>query len=266
MPQNVNFTLMKQLLTLLIGLFWTATVYADCAGSGLSVFPNGKSINQNSIFVLTGYAESQHVILGLNTKHAIYLKSGNKKIKLLVTEVCVGQFYLTQAVLKPETALEPGLEYTMCIDSLPEYERFEKYNRTTQEYEPVRYTVVEEIDNEKPELSEKPKELKKTLVYYGCGPSIHVVFSNPAKDNSDIIVKTTVKNPETWKETTYYIEPEGDKIKVGHGMCSGAFVFDESKHYEVEFSFMDSAGNLTAWTGDRIMFTKPTEQTDYKDE
>jgi hypothetical protein len=126
--------------------------------------------------------------------------------------------------------------------------------------------VVEEIDNEKPKLSEKPKELKKTLVYYGCEPSIHVVFSNPAKDNSDVIVKTTVKNSKTGKETTYYIEPEEDKIKVGHGMCSGAFVFDDSKHYEVEFSFMDSAGNLTSWIGDRIMFTKPTEQTDYKDE
>lgn len=154
----------------------------------------------------------------------------------------------------------------MVIDNLQEYERFEKYNRTTQVYEPVRYTVVEEIDHEKPRLSEKPKELKKTLVYYGCGPSIHVVFSNPAKDNSEIIVKTTVKNLKTKDETTYYIKPERDKIKVGHGMCSGAFVFDDSKHYEVEFSFMDSAGNSTAWIGDRIMFTKPTTPTDHKDE
>ena len=142
------------------------------------------------------------MILGLNKKHNIYLKSGNKKINLLVTEICVGQFYLTQAVLKPETELEAGLEYTMFIDDLPKYESFRKYNKTTHKYEPVTYKVVAERDNEKPQLSAKPKELNKTLVFYGCGPSIHVVFSNSAKDNSDIIVKTTVKNLKTGKETT----------------------------------------------------------------
>jgi hypothetical protein len=257
---------MKQLLTLILGLFCTATVYADCAGTGLWIFPSGQTIKQNSIFVLDGYAESQNVILSLNKKHNIYLKSGNKKIKLLVTEICVGQFYLTQAVLKPETELEAGLEYTMYIDSLPEYESFNKYNRTTQKYEPVTYKVVAGKDTEKPILSGRPKELKKTLVHYGCGPSIHVVFSKPAKDQSDIIIKTTVKNLETGKETTYYIEPDGDKIKVGHGMCSGAFDFDDSNNYEVDFSFMDASGNLTIWTGERIKFTKPTKTTNYDDE
>jgi hypothetical protein len=235
----------------------SASAFADCAGTGLWIFPSGQTIKQNTIFVLDGYAESQNVILGLNKKHNIYLKNGNKKIKLIVTEICVGQFYLTQAVLKPETELEAGLEYTIYIDSLPEYESFRKYNKTTQKYETVTYRVIAERDNEKPQLETKPKELKKTLVHYGCGPSIHVVFSNPAKDNSDIIVKTTVKDLKTGKETTYYIEPEGDKIKVGHGMCSGAFDFeDNSNNYEVEFSFMDASGNLTAWTGDIIKFTK----------
>lgn len=258
---------MKQILTILIGVFWTVSVYADCAATGLWVFPSGQTIKQNSIFVLDGYAESQHVILGLNKKHNIYLKCGNKKIKLLVTEICVGQFYLTQAVLKPETELEAGFEYTMYIDSLPEYESFNKYNRTAQKYEPVTFKVVAEKDNEKPQLSAKPKELKKTLVHYGCGPSIHVVFSNRAKDNSDIIVKTTVKDLKTGKETTYYIEPDSDKIKVGHGMCSGAFDFEEnSNNYEVEFSFMDASGNLTTWTGERIKFTKPRESTNHNDE
>lgn len=257
---------MKQLLTVIIGLFWTAWVYADCAGRGLSIFPGGQTIKQNSIFVLHGYAESQHVILGLNKKHNIYLKSGNKKIKLLVTEIHVGQFYLTQAVLRPETALESGLEYTMHIDNLPKYESLGSYNRTTRKYEPIKYKVIAAIDNEKPQLLTKPSEIKKTFVQYGCGPSIHVIFSNPAKDNSDLIVKTTVKNLKTGKETTYYIEPDGDKIKVGHGMCSGAFDFDDSDHYEVAFSFMDSCGNQTSWTGARIQFTKPTETTDPTEE
>ncbi len=73
-----------------------------------------------------------------------------------------------------------------------------------------------------------------------------------------MLIKTTVKNLKTGKETTYYIQPEEGKINVGHDMCSGAFDFDDSENYEVGFSFMDASGNLTEWTGDRIKFTKPT--------
>ncbi len=42
-------------------------------------------------------------------------------------------------------------------------------------------------------------------------------------------------------------------------MCSGAFDFEEGDNYEIEFSIIDASGNLTAWTGDRIKFTKPTD-------
>jgi hypothetical protein len=249
---------MKQLLTLLLAFFCITTVFADCAGSGFSVFPNGKTIMQNSIFVIDGYAESQHVILELNKKHNIFLKSGNKKVKLLVTEICVGQFYLTQALLKPETELEAGLEYTLIIDNLPEYENLKRYNNTTHNFEPITFRVESGTDNAKPILLTQPVEKDKSLVHFGCGPSIHVVFNNPAKDDSEIIVRTTVKNLMTGKETNYYILLENDLIRVGHGMCSGAFVFDNGNNYEVEFSFMDASGNLTSWKGDRIKFTKPS--------
>ena len=258
---------MKQLLALIIGLFSTAAAYADCAGNGLWLFPSGQSIKQNSIFVLTGYAESQHVIRGLNKKYPVYLKSGKKKIKLVVSEICVGQFYLTQAILKPETELEAGLEYIMHIDSLPKYESLTKYNRTTHKYEPLKYKVLTEKDTEKPQVSSSPRELKKTLVHYGCGPSIHVVFSNPAKDKSALLVRTTVKNLKTGRETTYYIEPGGDNFKVGHDMCSGAFDFEDSDNdFEAEFSFMDASGNLTAGTCERIKFTKPVKETGHDEQ
>lgn len=252
---------MKQLLVIITGVFLTISVYADCATHALWVFPNGKTIKQNSIFVLNGYFQSQQVILELNKKHPVYLKSGQKTIKLLVTEICVGQFMLTQAILKPETALEAGVEYTMYIDSLPMYNKFERFNDVTHKAEPVTFNVITENDTEAPEVASRPKELKKMLAYYGCGPSIHVVFSNPATDKSELLVKTTVKSVKTGKETTYYIEPNGDKINVGHGMCSGAFDFDDGDEYEAAFSFMDLCGNLTAWTGERIKFTRPVKET-----
>ncbi len=257
----------KGLLPFITALFYSFSANADCAGNGLRIFPTGATIKQNSIFVLEGYAQSQKVILGLNKAYPVYLKSGNQKINLIITEINVGQFSLTQAVLKPETELEAGLEYSMYIDHLPEYERFNKYNASTNKYEPVIYKVVAERDTEKPQLASKPIEINKTLVHYGCGPSIHAVFSNPAKDNSEIIVQTTVKDLKTKKETTYYIQPNGDKIKIGHDMCSGAFDFEDgSQNFEVAFAFMDASGNLTPWTGERIKFTKPKVQTSDEEE
>ena len=257
---------MKHLLTLLFFLSWTTMARADCAMSGISVFPNGPTIKQNSIFIFSGYAESQNTILGLNNKYNIYLKSGTKKVKLLVIEICVGQFYLTQAVLKPEKELTSGLDYIICIDGLSQYEHLSRYNSLTRKYEQVGYRVVAGKDTQKPNLTYLPKEIKKTFVQYGCGPSIHVVFSNPAKDLSDIIIKTTVKNLTTKKETIYYLEPEGDEVKVGHNMCSGGFNFDNSENYEVTFSYMDASGNATDWTGGGIKFSKPTKETNYEDE
>jgi hypothetical protein len=251
---------MNQILFLVIGLLCSLKIYADCSVSALSVFPKEQTIKQNSIFMIEGYANSQQIILELNKKYTIYLKSGQKKIKLLVTETYVGQFLITQAILKPEKALDAGIEYTMYIDNLPKDETLNKYNTTTQKYEPVTYKVLAEKDTEKPLLTSKPKECKKSLIQYGCGPSIHVIFTNPAKDNSDLLVKTTVRNVKTNKTTTYYIEANGNQIEVGHNMCSGAFDFDEGNTYEVEFSFMDASGNLTAWTGERIKFTKPTKE------
>lgn len=249
---------MKKLFVVLIGLFFTAFAHADCSGTGLWVFPSGQSIKQNSIFVLDGYAESQNIVLNLNKKYNIYLEGGNKKIKLVVNEICVGQFYLTQAVLKPETQLEAGLEYTLRIDSLPKYESLNRYNSKTKINELVKYKVVAEYDTEKPILLKKTKEINKTLVRYGCGPAINVVFDCSIKDQSEFMVRTTLKNLKTGIETTYYIQAIGNKINVGHDMCLGAFDFDESNNYEAEFSFMDASGNMLAWKGERIKFTKPT--------
>ncbi len=258
---------MKQFFLIIFCFFSYKEIYSKCMGNGIFVFPNEKNINQNSIFVLTGYAKSQEIILNLNQKNNIYLISGKKKIKLLVTEILVGGFNLTQAVLKPETELVLGQEYKLYINNIPEYESLTRYNKTKKEYEPISFKVTLEKDTKPPEVLSKPKELKKTVQYFGCGPEEYVEFNNPSKDDSEIIIKTTVKNLKTGKETIFYIEPEGEKIEVGHGMCSGAFDFDSSNNYQVEFSFMDSSGNITNWIGDRIQFTNPNfeEKINVKD-
>jgi len=251
---------MRQTLTLLIGLFWTVSLYADCLGDGLYVFPTGNTIRQNSIFVLDAYAHSQNIIARLNKKHPIYLRSGEKKVMLIVRQICVGQFDLTQAILVPESQLESGLEYELLIDSLPQSESLKRYNRKTKEYELIKFKVVAGIDIDKPVLTSKPKEIDKSYALFGCGPAMSVNFDFPVLDSSEVLIKTTVKNVKSGVETTYYIQPDNNQISVGHGMCSGAFTFDDSNDYEIEFSFMDASGNVRTWEGKRINFTKPTDE------
>lgn len=240
-------------------LFIGFNVSAECAGTGLYAFPEGGAIKKTSLFILDGYAESQHVIDGLNNKYPIYLKSGNERILLKVVETHVGQFLLTQAILKPEKALVPGKNYQLIIENLPDYERLGAYNSKTHAYDPLTYSVTDESDTEAPKWIKNPKEKDKSLVHFGCGPSVHVNFEMSLKETGDYVVKTTVKSKESGKETTYYIGSSENHLSIGHGMCSGAFTFHEGDQYEVKFRIMDASGNLSEET-EWIAFTKPVDQ------
>lgn len=256
---------MKLLLTLIVLVCSAVSSVASCTAEGLYVYPSGSTIKQNSMFIVRGYAKSQSVVLGLNKKHNIYLRSGRTIVRLVVTEICVGQYKMTQAILKPERELDDGREYTVIIDSLPRHEELERISNTSENSLAPSYRVVAGKDDARPEVTAKPVIMKKRHTQYGCGPAIYVEFSNPAKDDSEIWVKTTVRSLKSGKEATYYLVPEDEKIYVGLSMCSGAFAFRDDGSYEVELSFMDSCGNLTAWTGERMVFTKPEVGSDDDD-
>lgn len=250
---------MKSFLSFFLILSFIQFAFADCAGNGLWVFPKSKNILQNTRFVLNAYANSQFIISELNKQHPVYLKSSNQIIKLNVLEICEGQFYLTQAVLVPESNLTAGVEYTFCIEGIGDYESLTRYNPENKKYEPLTYLVSEGVDTQSPVLNSKPKELKKEYIHYGCGPSVHVIFNNPAIDSSEMIIQTTVTNLETHEVIKYYLEPQENELAVGHGMCSGAFQFKEWTKYEIGFVYMDCAGNQTPWTGPNLVFTKPKD-------
>lgn len=241
---------------------------AKCKSSGITIFPVKSEIKQNSIFVIDGFAESQKVIQKLGKKYPIYLVSGQEKIKLNVKQILVGQYYLTQAVLKPETNLTVGLSYKLVIDNLPKTESLTRWNSELKKYEPIVYKVLEGVDIEKPKFESTPKEVKKSLIHYGCGPAINVVFDAKVAENSEYLIKATVKNLQSGKMVSYYIKAYNGKINIGHGMCSGAFDFDDSENYKVQFSIMDASGNKSEGFSNKIKFTKPNDKNSsgYEDE
>ena len=255
---------MQRFFLLLVFLFYAAIVKADCTGNGISCWPNTSTIKANPVFVITFYAHSRNIVAGLNTKNAVYLRAGKQIVRLKVIEVCIGQFYLTQVIVKPGTELTAGLEYELVIDSLPAYERIQKWNKKTFKSELPKWKVLSEIDTEFPTWTELPKFKSKSIAYFGCGPSLAVNFSFAAADGSDLLVKTIVKNRKTGKFTTYYLEPTDKNIAVGHGMCSGAFDFDPDDEYEVSFALLDASGNPGCLTTAAIYFTGPTAENEIK--
>ena len=250
---------MKKCILILILFLATIEGFSSCLSSGLYFWPNKQTINHNSIFVIEGYATSQKIVSGLGTTYKVFLKSGKQKIKLNVQEMLVGQYHLTQAILKPATALFIGQEYELVIENLGDLEnQVYKFNDSTRQREKIKWTVTSNIDTTLPSWTNKPTFNDGSYMEAGCGPIVFANFAFSASDISEYLIKTTLKNKSTGIETTYYLKADDKVISVGRGMCSGAFNFEGGDKFEVEFSLFDSSGNLTKWTGDRIEFKRPT--------
>lgn len=252
---------MHKIIVIILLSFSITIAKADCTSSGIWCWPTRTTIKRNSIFILTFYGLSQNLVSQLGKKHVVFLKSGKDKIPLLITEIHKGEFELTQVILKPDSELKSGLEYEIFIDSLSKYEGIEKRNSETKKRETAKWLVSDNKDIENPKWMEFPKVNSKTMVEYGCGPAKWVNFSFRFSDSSDILIKTTVKSLKTLSETVYYLETENNEIKIGHGMCSGAFHFDKGNNYEVTFSLIDQSGNFSTQNSKPIRFSQPSVTT-----
>jgi len=253
--------LMKNIIPILILLLSTVEGFSKCGPGRLYFWPSKPTVNPNSIFVIDGYGMSRKIVGELGTTYKVYLRSNKEKIKLNVQELLIGQFYQTQAVLKPETTLSAGKEYELVIENLDNLEnQAYRFNDSTWKKEKIKWVVSNFNDTASPVWTSNPKFKNSRYDLYGCGPATFANFSFSATDNSEYLIKTTVKNKATAIETTYYLKPGNKEIAVGHGMCSGAFNFDDGDKFEVKFSLLDASGNLTTSTAEWIEFNRPTEK------
>jgi hypothetical protein len=252
---------MKHIIILILTFSIATIASAKCSSSGIYCLSQSSTLNKNGLIILEFYASSQSIIPDLNKKHSIYLKSSNGKVRLNIIETLVGDMSVTQIVLKPASELKLNETYSLQIDNLPNYERNPvRYNTSSGKWEHLVFKINNSVDNNIPILSSTPTEEKKTLVYYGCGPASWVYFTIPGQDNSELFVRANIKNKATGKETTYILRVENGSVKVGHGMCSGAFHFDNGDNFEVSFQLYDQSGNKSDMTN-TIAFTKPTKET-----
>lgn len=243
---------MKKLFTLLLVLWIIHTAFAECI-MRIRVYPENSQVAQNSLFMVEGNVLGD-VIQNLGANYAVYLQSKEEKIPLVKVKYNKGDSF-EQMILKPQKEMKEGEVYSLCVEGLPTYLIPRDQRDTKVAKLKTFYTLAP--DTQAPVLKTQPKLLAYVFKQYGCGNDEFAVFSNSAKDDSEIWVKTTVKNLDTGEEMQYYINPFKDKLQVGHGKCGGAFKFGESKRFSVVFSYMDASGNEKAIKMKPIVFENP---------
>jgi hypothetical protein len=237
-------------------LFNSLVASADCSSGGIYVARGSEKLYKNSILILEFYAMSQEVVPGIGNRYLVWLQSGNAKVAMQPIEVLKGEMDITQVVFRPTCDLVEGEVYKLVIDSLSEWHIPHRYNSTTGNREPYSFTILKNTAIDLPLLFTKaPVETKKELILMGCGPLRSVHFSIVA-DTSIRLVRASVKNNYTGKTTIYILPIENGEVSVGHGMCSGPFLFDKGEKLTVSFALLDYTGNAGKYSAP-ISFTKP---------
>lgn len=254
---------MKKLTIILLFILSKSLVFADCSSSGIWAFPQTGNIKQNSLIVLTGYYNSQKIISQLNKKYPVYLESKGHKVTLTTRYTYKGMFNLTQIILKPDEKLISGKTYKLKIKNLDKFESklLKKWNSELQKYESISWKVEKGLDTIQPSFISYPKLINKTTTYFGCGPAIYSIFKFETKDENEILIKTQLVDLDNGQSNIYFLKfDKSNKLNIGHGMCSGAFMYKKNRKYKVRFQLMDICGNKnnewTNWTE----FNSPFEE------
>ncbi|UOQ70544.1 hypothetical protein [Hymenobacter cellulosilyticus] len=259
MSQLKPFAAGPKTLALLLALTSTALpARAKCINSGLRVWPQTRTVHAAPVFVVDGYSASQEIIRGLGTTYKIYLQAADQQIPLEVQQLLPGEFAVTQAVLKPRRSLEVGRQYELVITEARK-KGTAKQNLVFQLHRSrVLYTVVPGQDQTPPEWLARPTKKGQQYTEYGCGPDVFVDFTCQVRDESEYMVKATVKSLSSGQQTTYYVAPDKQGILfIGRGMCSGPFMLDKGPDYSVTFALLDASGNTTPWAYPPLQFTQP---------
>ncbi|MBK9193014.1 MAG: hypothetical protein IPM77_16785 [Crocinitomicaceae bacterium] len=248
---------MKSFVSILFVVF-TIHAYADCAGSGVYFWPADYSLTPNSFIVVTGYAASEDLVLGLGTKYEVYLENKTEKIKLVPLHTEVGTFRLSQIALKPERELTFGSSYTYVVYGEEENTFLDEvYNYSSGKREPVVFHVSKKSETAAPAWIKKPEFFKSEYVSFGCGPGKWLKYTIQIQEENDFLFQVNLTHIKTSKTVTFSVSAEKGMLMLGHGMCSGAFEFVDGDDYEFTADLIDECGNITKWKEVPIKFTAP---------
>ena len=242
--------IMKKILLLVLLTFGNKLAFANCAMSAMYFFPETKEISLNSKFIIQGYAYSQKTINSFKNRK-VYLESeSGELIELNLEELFTGQMQLTQAIFCPISELKPNTTYFLKYAEQTENEEREmkQYNREKKTREKVYWKTTDKKELETLNSNLNIEFENTEVIHYGCGPSANAIFNVKNKPETEIWYKTEVVDLSTNNSKVFYIKEWNGKLNVGHGMCAGAFTYNNKGKYKVQFTAMNTDGKLLETT------------------
>lgn len=249
---------MIKLVFALAFFIFSLVSYAKCGGPSISIFPAKEMISKNPIIILQLYLLKAQTLDVEGKEYPVYLRSGSQKISLIVSQVLAGEFNLMQIVLKPSVELTAGKKYELVIDMKKKGKVSILFRNQILKHKNPSWLVENVIDNSSPSWKNIPRFSSKSHDEFGCGPAKFINFDFDS-DETEAYIKTTVKSIKTGEQTSFFLFADDKILKVGHGMCSGAFHFKRGK-YEVIFELFDSSGNSNNQTTKVYRFSSPTSK------
>lgn len=242
---------MRKILFLLLIMpgFLLANDSYECILGSITYLPVSETISLNPKIIIEGSGYSQKQIQKFKTNPPYLETESGEKVMLQLEEINVGQMGITQGVFSTQENLNPDTDYFLNYETGDKSQKAnpEKYNRELKEHQRIKWSTS----------TSAIEPLKKDLVitytrdqveFYGCGPEAYAVFEIKNSPDQEIWYRTELVNIKTGESRSYILNIWKDDLYVGHGMCGGAFLYDETGDYEVRFTPMNIDGQNLATT------------------
>lgn len=247
---------MKKLLFAFTFLLSFQFAVADCTSSKMSFYPLEENISRNSMFIIEGYAMSIKTIKTFNNRKVYLQSESGELVELKLQEILFSQMNLAQAIFIPSKTLQSNTKYFLKYENQTEKETSDMLSRFHREKRPIYWTTTTEKNNQSFSTVVSATYKSSFVEQYGCGPAVYAVFDVKNDPSKQTWYKTELLDLTTNTKKTYYIRSNKNKLSVGHGMCSGAFSFNQKGTYKVRFTPINSDGKA-ATTTDWISFKSP---------
>jgi hypothetical protein len=258
-PSAVSSDMIRSLS--LLAVLLPRLVLADCFDWSVSVWPPlDRPLPANGQLVIEGYGELQEQVSRI-AERSPRLVADEDEVPLDLIAVYRGEKRLTQTVLQPERPLKPGMRYTLRLKKPVNTKVPVLRPEISSKGESLAMAwTVAPADLTPPRWHEAPRTTGQKVVYFGCGPAIHVNVSAAVEDeSSQVQVLAEVTRAEGGVPVRFRLTPSEQQVQIGHGMCSGGFKLQEDVRYSVRLVAVDMAGNESAAPGDALLIQGPKQ-------
>lgn len=220
---------------------------ARCMAGTLDAWPPPETpLPTRPMILLDGFGNQQPAVTALADDGRVSLVAPGHRVALKVEAMHAGAFGLTQAVLRAAEPLKPATRYTLDLRGA-DGRRIRTTTFVDGGTRPIGWTTT--ASSPAPlALLGAPKVTGQSFRRYGCGPSAHIEISVPARAGSPLAVEVELREPGAEGAVETYVVPVRDGVlRIGHGMCSGAFrVTGPERRFRAELTVRDAAGDAVA--------------------